>query len=107
MSVFNVSQSIGEIVSIMPKASEIFKEYNIDFCCGGHRPLSEAIKEQKLNEQELIEKLDEAYKETTNHTNQVDFKEMSPSDLIDYIINTHHVFVKKVLPEISELTTKY
>lgn len=49
MNIFNTSQSIGDIVSIMPKASEVFKEYNIDFCCGGSRPLSEAIREQRLN----------------------------------------------------------
>ncbi|WHH57787.1 iron-sulfur cluster repair di-iron protein [Petroclostridium sp. X23] len=106
MSTFNISQSIGEIVSIMPKASDVFKKYNIDFCCGGHRPLSEAIREHKLNDQEILRKLDEAYEETTKFTNQVDFRKMAPSELIDYIVNTHHVFVKKILPEISELTTK-
>ena len=106
MNAFNISQSIGEIVSMMPKASEVFKEYNIDFCCGGHRPLSEAIKEQKLNSQEVLQKLDAAYEETRKFANQVDFRKMSPGELIDYIVNTHHVFVKRVLPELSELTTK-
>lgn len=106
MNTFNMSQSIGEIVSMMPKASEVFKEYNIDFCCGGHRPLSEAIKQQKLNGQVVLLKLDEEYEKTRNFTNQVDFRKMSHNKLIDYIINTHHVFVKRVLPELSELTTK-
>lgn len=31
---------------------------------------------------------------------------MSHSELIDYIVSTHHVFVKRILPELSELTTK-
>ena len=106
MNTFNTSQSIGEIISMMPKASEVFKEYNIDFCCGGHRPLSEAIKAQKLNDREVLQKLDEAYEETRRFANQVDFRKMSPGELIDYIVNTHHVFVKRVLPELSELTTK-
>lgn len=106
MSEFNVSQTVGDIVSIMPKASEVFRKYNIDFCCGGNRPLKEAISEQKLNEQEILEKLDEAYEETRKFTDSVDFRKMSPSELIDYIESTHHVFVKGILPEISELTTK-
>ncbi|MFZ5969632.1 MAG: DUF542 domain-containing protein, partial [Bacillota bacterium] len=106
MNTFNTSQSIGEIVSMMPKASEVFKEYNIDFCCGGHRPLSQAISEQKLNSREVLHKLDEAYEETRKFANQVDFRKMSPGELIDYIVNTHHAFVKRILPELSELTTK-
>lgn len=106
MNIFNTSQSIGEIVSMMPKASEVFKEYNIDFCCGGHRPLSEAISEQKLDSREVLHKLDEAYEKTGKFANQVEFRKMSPGELIDYIVNTHHVFVKRVLPELSELTTK-
>jgi len=31
---------------------------------------------------------------------------MSSTKLIDYIINTHHVFLRKTLPRLSELTTK-
>ena len=105
MSEFNSNQSIGEIVSIMPKASEVYKKFNIDFCCGGHRPLSEAIKEQELNESEVLKELDKAYEETKRLTDQVDFRNMSSSDMIDYIVNKHHGFLKKNMPEISELAT--
>ena len=31
MSKFSGSQTLGSIVSVMPKASDIFKEYRIDF----------------------------------------------------------------------------
>ncbi|HEY9060679.1 MAG TPA: iron-sulfur cluster repair di-iron protein [Pseudobacteroides sp.] len=106
MNRFNVLQSIGEIVSIMPKASEVFKEYNIDFCCGGNRPLSEAIREQKLNDREVISKLDQAYEATNKLQNQADFRKMSSSKLIDYIISKHHSYLKKMLPELGELTAK-
>src|SRR5690606_31925889 len=30
---------------------------------------------------------------------------MSSGELVDYIVNTHHVFVKEILPEIGSLTT--
>ncbi|WP_376774556.1 DUF542 domain-containing protein [Clostridium thailandense] len=42
---FKSSDSIGYIAASFPKAMDIFKEYNIDFCCGGNRPLLEAIEE--------------------------------------------------------------
>lgn len=105
---FNASQSIGDIVAILPKASEVFRKYHIDFCCGGNRPLSEAIAEQNLNESEILQKLEEAYEVAGKHINgtDTDFTKISRSELIDYIVNTHHVFVKKILPELSEYTTK-
>lgn len=106
MNIFTINQSIGEIVSIMPKASEVFKKYNIDFCCGGNRPLAQAIRAQNLDEEEVMKNLDVAYKETKKLTNELDFRRLSHSQLIEYIINTHHVYVKRVLPEISEFATK-
>jgi regulator of cell morphogenesis and NO signaling len=107
MNTFNSAQSLGEIVSIMPKAGEVFKQYKIDFCCGGNRPLIEAIKEQNLNENEILKKLDEAFIENEKIKNATkDFREMSPTELIKYIENKHHAYVKKALPELSELTTK-
>lgn len=106
MNIFNTSQRLGDIVAIMPKASETFKEYHIDFCCGGARPLGDAIKEQKLNEKEILARLHKDYEETQKISAEVDFTNLSSSDLIDYIVNIHHAFLKKILPELSELTTK-
>jgi regulator of cell morphogenesis and NO signaling len=106
MRAFVSSQTIGEIVSAMPKASEIFKAYNIDFCCGGHRPLAEAIHKQNLDEEETMSKLDEAYEEAKSLANQVDFRSMASSELIDYIVNKHHVYLGSALPVLSELTSK-
>ncbi|MCX7749505.1 MAG: iron-sulfur cluster repair di-iron protein [Clostridia bacterium] len=107
MDIFKSTQSVGEIVSIMPKASEIFKRYRIDFCCGGNRLLMDVIKEQKLDEDEILKKLDEAFEENKKvRDNAKDFRVMSPSTLIEYIENTHHVYVKNALPELNELVTK-
>lgn len=103
----SVTTSIGEIVSLLPKASELFKQYGIDFCCGGNRPLAEAIKEQNLNEAEIMEKLNRNYEESkTKAEENKDFRNMSYDSLIDHIVDTHHTYMKKELPQISELVTK-
>jgi len=104
---FNVSEKIGEIVSRFPKASEVFKEYEIDFCCGGNRPLSDAIKENNLNENEILQKLDEAYaKSVTLKEKNIDWRTAPLKDLMDYIVDTHHAYLQKELPIIGELTAK-
>lgn len=106
MTIFNTAQSIGEIVSILPAAGEVFKAYGIDFCCGGGRPLETAIKEQRLNGKEILGKLDKAYEEAERIRNKVDFRAMGSRDLVDYIVNTHHVYMRKTLPLLGELTAK-
>ncbi|HBL06463.1 MAG TPA: iron-sulfur cluster repair di-iron protein, partial [Clostridium sp.] len=66
MNKFNSSQTVGEIVSIMPKASEIFKQYKIDFCCGGNRPLEEVLYELHLDENLILNKINEIFEESNN-----------------------------------------
>lgn len=102
----NTSQSIGEIVAVLPKASEVFRKYNIDFCCGGNRPLAAAIQEQQLNEAEVLQKLEEARFETRELTKRANFREIKSDELIGYIVATHHAYLQKALPETGELTAK-
>lgn len=107
-NVFTVSDKLGDIVGRLPKASEIFKRYNIDFCCGGQRPLAAAVQEQNLNESEILAALDEAYQETENVKQDefIDWRQAVFSDLIDHIVNTHHAYLNRELPQLSEYITK-
>ncbi|MEB8626308.1 DUF542 domain-containing protein, partial [Bacillus cereus] len=36
---FTETSIVGEIVTQFPKASDLFKSYRIDFCCGGNKPM--------------------------------------------------------------------
>jgi regulator of cell morphogenesis and NO signaling len=104
---FKSSEKIGDIVARFPKASDIFKQYHIDFCCGGDRPLSAAINEQNLNEQEVLEKLTALYNETSSlNTGDTDWTKAAYSQIIDHVVNTHHAYLNVQLPKLSDLTTK-
>ncbi len=104
---FNSSDKIGSIVAKFPKASEIFREHHIDFCCGGDRPLRAAIEEQKLNEKELLENLTNAYQNAKKlGESDTDWWSVPLSELADHIVNTHHVYLNEVLPKASLLVTK-
>lgn len=104
---FKSYERIGDIVTRFTKASEVFKRYNIDFCCGGNRPLSEAITENGLDENEILKKLDEEYEDTLIlKEKNIDWRTAPLSTLADYIVNTHHAYLHKELPVLSELTAK-
>jgi regulator of cell morphogenesis and NO signaling len=100
------SEKIGDIVARFPKAGDIFTEYSIDFCCGGNRPLIEAIKEQNLDEKEVLGTLRKIYQKTLGQDQKdTDWRQASTSKLIDHILNTHHVYMRRELPQLSDLST--
>jgi len=96
--------SIGEIVALDYRAASVFKEAGIDFCCGGKKSIDETCSEKGINKAALIEKLESL--ESTPNTTTHNFIEWEPGFLCDYIINTHHKYVLKTLPELVAYTQK-
>ncbi|QBP42071.1 iron-sulfur cluster repair di-iron protein [Paenisporosarcina antarctica] len=104
---FNGSDSIGEIVANYPGASKLFKEKRIDFCCGGDRPLSAVLLQQNIEAKSFIEKLNQMNAQANKGTNHdVNWLEVSNMDLIDHVVTTHHIYLKKELPLLSVFVYK-
>lgn len=104
---FDRNTKTYDIVTRFPKASRLLKEYRIDFCCGGNRPIAEAIQEQNLNEEEILTKINTLYEQTkTLNEKEINWSEARYSSLIDYVVNTHHAYLYEVLPELSGFVTK-
>jgi regulator of cell morphogenesis and NO signaling len=105
--IFNKNQKIGEIAAIFPKATDIFMDYEIDFCCGGDRPLKVALEKQGISEEEMLYKLNKAYDEFEDSIDsEVDWQKRPMTELIDYVVNKHHSFMKQELPITDKLLNK-
>ena len=94
---------IGEIVAGDFRTASVFTEAGIDFCCGGKKTLGTACAEAGVDEEILVKKLAdiETSSGATHHFNEWDL-----SFLADYIMNTHHKYVMKTMPEIKFYTQK-
>jgi regulator of cell morphogenesis and NO signaling len=95
---------IGEIVTQDFRAAEIFKNAGIDFCCGGNDSLEQTCKDKKLDISILEQKLSELESISPDTTHN--FKEWNLDFLSDYIVNTHHKTVMKLLPQLIVYTQK-
>lgn len=100
----NIEPTIGEIVANDFRAASMFKEAGIDFCCGGNKSLSDACKEKGADESHLIQQLETLAQTPVNGA--MNFKDWELGFLSDYIMNTHHKFVLKNLPELVFYTQK-
>jgi regulator of cell morphogenesis and NO signaling len=96
--------AIGEIVASDFRAAEIFKKTGIDFCCGGTKSLDTACMEKSIDPSVIVKQLKEL--ENTPVSQNQNFNEWSLGFLIDYIVNTHHRYVLKTLPELLFYTEK-
>lgn len=105
--IFEKSMKIGDIAAAYPGAIETFLNYNIDFCCGGDRPLEIALIEKNINEDEVMDKLNTGYSEFKKNIDKgIDWRKASMSELIDYVVNKHHTFLKNELPVAQRLIKK-
>jgi regulator of cell morphogenesis and NO signaling len=95
--------TLGEIVAHLPKATETFNAYNIDFCCGGDRSLEEAVNEAGLSYDKIARTLETVKLETEELGIKTNFLEMDTKNLIDYIVNVHHSYLNANLPRNSEM----
>lgn len=103
---------ITDVVKAYPKAIEIFNDFHIDYCCGGNDALEDAIKELGIESNSFIELLNKKLANQAKKSNEEQvlaverLVEMSIPDLINYIIDTHHLKERRLLAEIDELINK-
>lgn len=95
---------VGEIVAGDFRTAAIFKNAGIDFCCGGRQTVAEACKELNIDEAELEKQIEEVAQ--TPVLPSQNFREWELPFLIDYIVNTHHKYVVKTMPELKFYTQK-
>lgn len=97
-------ETLGEIAVKDLRKAEVFKKYGIDFCCGGKKTVREVCSEKGLDFDEIEQELQQIDKAPV--TRGVPYDDWPLDFLADYIINTHHSYVKKSLPDLLAYTNK-
>jgi len=97
------SKSLAQIVNENHRTAYVFEKYHLDFCCKGKRLLQQACDEIQIPVEKVIAELEIV---TTDSKVSVDFNKMSLSQLAEYIVLTHHDYVKKELPLIYSYLQK-
>jgi len=98
------NSTVGDIVANDFRTSSVFKKAGIDFCCGGKQLFSDACTEKSIDPDQLENEILKITEEPVNEF--MNFKNWEPVFLSEYIVNTHHKFVLKNLPELVFYTQK-
>lgn len=97
-------ETVGEMVAKDIRKAEVFKKMGINFCCGGNKTLKEAGEAAGISEEEInaaLERVDEVVSQPA-----LDMTKWSPNLLADYIVETHHRYVKEQSPLLMSLAEK-
>lgn len=98
-------ETLGEIVTKDLRKAEVFNKFGIDFCCGGKKTLSEACAEKGINVAVVARELKEADK-LQSSARPLPYNDWSLDFLADYIVNTHHSYVRKSIPDLKAYADK-
>ncbi|MCE1198958.1 MAG: iron-sulfur cluster repair di-iron protein [Marinilabiliales bacterium] len=98
------SKSLGEIVAADFRTAALFREAGIDFCCGGKMSLGEACRKKGLDPGKF--ESDITALQVSPIAPSLNYNAWNPGFLADYIVNTHHTYVKKTMPELVAYTEK-
>ncbi|EKY3087333.1 iron-sulfur cluster repair protein YtfE [Cronobacter dublinensis] len=95
-------QPLGELALTIPRASALFRKYNLDFCCGGKQTLLRAATRQDLN----LEMIENELATLAEAPLENDWKAAPLAEIIDHIIARYHDRHREQLPELILQATK-
>lgn len=98
-------ETLGEIAAKDLRKAAVFKKYGLDFCCGGKKTVKEACAEKGIDVTKVEQELREA-KENPAERRPLPYHDWEPGFLADYIVNTHHSYVKNTIPDLRTYSEK-
>lgn len=100
-------ETLGELAASDLRKAEVFKKYGLDFCCGGKKTVKEACEEKGIDVTQVEKELQQSDKlQSATSARPLPYNDWGLEFLADYIVNTHHSYVKKVMPDLKAYAAK-
>jgi len=94
---------VGELAARHPQSTRVFARHNIDFCCGGGRPLSEACAASDLDLETIVAELQE---ELSSNKDLRNWSKAPFGEIIDHILAAYHAPLREELPRLEAMARK-
>ncbi len=97
-------ETIGDMVTKDYRRAQVFKNFGIDFCCGGKKTIVQACENKGINPEEVRQALHTISSDIPSSEN--DYMKWDMAFLADFIVNTHHQYIRDNTAFINELAVK-
>ena len=99
------NKTVREVALENPGATRVFENLGIDYCCGGNRPLADACAAVGITPDEVEKRLGIANAPHAQFE-ETNFRTATLAELIDHIVEKHHVFTKTEIARLRALLDK-
>lgn len=96
-------QTLGSLACLIPGATRVFRQYKLDFCCGGNTRLRDAALQQGLDAEIIAKELAALSGLPEAGT---DWRNEPASALIEHILERFHERHREQLPELIRLASR-
>lgn len=103
MHELDTNTTLGEMIEENPERARVFTAYRIDYCCGGDKTLAQACDRRGVDVDEVLEKLQELDQRSTSGSTRT---LCAPAQLIEYIVENHHQYLRDELRPLGDLVDK-
>jgi regulator of cell morphogenesis and NO signaling len=93
-------RSASEIVRLDYRTADVFKKWQLNFCCGGEMALKSLCEAKGLNFHLVVQELEDATRDF-KISSQLAFHDWKIDFLIDFIVHVHHNYIYQVLPSLK------
>lgn len=98
-------KTVREIALEMPVTTRVFEEFKIDYCCHGNTPFDEACRNVGAIPEVVMQKIDGVLDGSAVGDHE-SFSRMDLSDLMDHILDKHHVYTREEMSHLTPLMAK-
>ncbi len=104
MPMLDIHTQVGHLVAEKPERSRVFERHGLDYCCGGKRSLEDACRDKSLDPSTVLAELEALDAEP--EADEISPADMSMTELVDHIVETHHRYLRGELPRLEGLIDK-
>lgn len=105
MKPIDLTTTVGQLVAERPGRARVFEQFGIDYCCGGKVPLQEACATGGIEAQAVLRALHQADANPAP-TDSADWAHAPLAELITNILETHHAYLRRELPRLTQIAGK-
>ena len=100
------TKTIREIALEAPATTRVFEKFKIDYCCGGNRSIADACAATGIDYSQLMESIDQIVSKPETDDDVTAPERRGATELIGYILASHHVFTVEEIERLKPLMAK-
>jgi regulator of cell morphogenesis and NO signaling len=105
LTMLSTTETVAQVVLDHSECAEVFQRHRIDFCCRGGLSLATAALERGVDVAQLVRELDQAIA-SRRPVEPSRVQHLGTAALIDYVVETHHAYLRRTLPFLRPLAAK-